>query len=144
VRGIARAVGLVGSLAPGALGSKVRTRGMPAVWGSTRRLMQKDKSILWRAAKRLYKGKPGTFESLRGAYYLAMANYLPPPLHARVTAVLSDEYAAKVEYAAEAWRGLAPRVDRQQVPGRHNTCITTHVDALAGVLNRHLAAPPVA
>ncbi len=140
VRGIARALGMVGNLAPAVLGDRVRARGMPAVWGSTRRLMQKDKSILWRAAKRLYKGKPGSFESLRGSYYLAMANYLPPPLHARVTAVLSDEYAAKVEYAAEAWRGLAPRVDRQQVPGKHNTCITTHVGPLAAVVNRHLAA----
>ena len=139
VRGIARALGMVGNLAPGMLGDKVRSRGMPTVWGGTRRLMQKDKSILWRAAKRLYKGKPGSFESLRGAYYLAMANYLPPPLKARVTVVLSEEYAAKVEYAAEAWRGLAPRIDREKVPGKHNTCITTHVDALAGTLDRHLA-----
>ena len=137
VRGIVRAVGIAGGL-PGALGRKARSRGMPAVWGGTRRLMQKDRTVLWRAARRLYRGVPGEAKSQRGAYYLAMSNYLPPPLHAPVTAVLSDEFAPRREYAVEAWRGLAPRVISDRVPGNHNTCITIHVDALAEVLNRHL------
>ncbi len=139
VRGIVRAVGLAGGL-PGALGKKMRSSGMPAVWGGTRRLMQKDRTILWRAARRLYRGAPGQASSLRSAYYLAMSNYLPPPLRAPVTAVLSDEFAPRREYAADAWRGLAPRVALERVPGKHNTCITIHVDALADVLNRHLAS----
>lgn len=143
VRGIAHTVRLLGSMTPAALGTRMQQRGMPAVWSSTRRLMRKDRSILWRAAKRLYKGPPGSFETMRGAYYVAMANYLPPCLKARVTVVLSDEFAGKVEYGAEAWRGLASQVEREQVPGDHSTCVTTHVGALASALNRHLAAATV-
>ena len=54
-------------MTPAALGTRMQQRGMPAVWSSTRRLMRKDRSILWRAAKRLYKGPPGSFETMRGA-----------------------------------------------------------------------------
>lgn len=140
VRGIARAVNVLGGLAPGEFGNRLRARSMPAVWAGTRRLMQKDRAILWRVAKRLYNGQAGAAGSLRTAYYRAMSNYLPPPIKARVTVVLSDEYTRKREFAAEAWKSLAPHVGRELVPGKHNTCITSHVGELAHAMNRHLAA----
>ena len=140
VRGIARAVDVLGGLAPGEIGNKLRTKGMPAVWAGTRRLLQGDRAILWRIARRLYGGQPGAASSLRTAYYLAMANYLPPPIKGRVIVVLSDEYTRKKEFAADAWKGLAPHVGLEHVPGKHNTCITSHVGELAQALNRHLAA----
>ena len=55
--------------------------------------------------------------------------------------LLSDEYAPKKEFSADAWRSLAPQVGQEHVPGKHNTCITSHVGELAQALNRHLAAP---
>jgi oxalate---CoA ligase len=140
VRGIVRAVNTLGGLTPGDIGAKLRAKGMPTVWAGTRRLLQKDRAILWRVAKRLYGGQPGAANSLRTAYYHAMSNYLPPPIKARVVVVLSDEYTRKKEFAAEAWRSLAPHVGQEHVPGKHNTCITSHVGELAQALNRHLAA----
>lgn len=140
VRGIARAVTALGGIAPREIGDKLRAKGMPAVWAGTRRLLQKDRTILWRVAKRLYGGQPGTSSVLRTAYYRAMSNYLPPPIKGRVICVLSDEYTRKKEFAAEAWKGLAPLVGQEHVPGKHNTCITSHVGELAEALNRHLAA----
>ena len=140
VRGIVRAVNALGGLAPGDIGHKLKARGMPAVWAGTRRLLQKDRAILWRVAKRLYGGQPGAANSLRTAYYHAMSNYLPAPIKARVVVVLSDEYTRKKEFSADAWRNLAPHVGQEHVPGKHNTCITSHVGELAQALNRHLAA----
>ncbi len=36
---------------------------------------------------------------------------------------------------AEAWRRIAPKTEFQLIPGNHLTCITTHVQDLARVLN---------
>jgi hypothetical protein len=69
-----------------------------------------------------------------------MSNYLPPPVNSRVVVVLSDEYTRKKEFAADAWKSLAPEVGEERVPGKHNTCITSHVGELAEAMNRHLAA----
>ncbi len=140
VRGIVRALTKLGKIAPGDIGAKLRATGMPTVWAGTRRLLQKDRAILWRLARRIYRGQGGAAGSLRTAYYRAMANYLPPPTRARVVVVLSDEYAQRKEFSADAWRRLASQVGQEHVPGKHNTCITTHVGALAQALNRHLAA----
>ncbi len=139
VRRIARAVGALSEIAPKRVGERVRTQGMPAVWSGTRRLMQKDRTVLWRVAKRLYRGTTATGTSQRTAYYRAMSHYLPPRIGSRVVCLLSDEYSKRTEFSATAWKGLAPRVDYEQVPGAHNTCITSHVDDLAGTLNRHLS-----
>lgn len=144
LRGVARAVGAIGGVAP-RLGKKLRDRGMPLVWSGTRRLMRRDRAILWHAARRIY-GNQGraAAPSLRTAYYRAMSKYLPPRLKARLLVVLSDEYSRRREFAAEAWKGLAPQVEQEQVPGTHNTCVTTHVGELARAVNRHLGSKGLA
>lgn len=139
VRGIARTVSALGGIAPKAIGDRVKTQGMPAVWSGTRRLMQKDRALVWRVAKRLYQGTAVTGASLRTAYYRAMSHYLPPRIGSRVICLLSDEYASRTEFSAAAWKGLASQVVQEHVPGAHNTCITSHVDDLAGTLNRLLS-----
>ena len=139
VRSIARAVNLLGDVAPGDIGEKLKAHGMPAVWAGARRLLQRDRAVLWRVARRIYQGNTATSSSLRTAYYRAMSNYLPPPVKSRVVVVLSDEYTRKKEFAAEAWKALAPEVSQEHVPGKHNTCITSHVGELAEAMNRHLA-----
>lgn len=138
VRGIARAVSAIGELAPAAIGDRLKAEAMPAVWAGTRRLMQKDSAILWRAAKRLYGGQQASGPSMRTTYYHAMANYLPPHLDSDVVCVLCDEYEHKREFSADAWKELARHVVLEHVPGKHNTCITSHVGDLARTLDRHL------
>ncbi len=139
VRGIAHAVRALGDIAPGRLGERVKTRGMPTIWAGTRRLMQKDRTVLWRAAKRLYSTQGASYGTMRGQYYRAMSNYLPPRIDSDVLCVLSDEYQLRKEYSAKAWKGLARHVGHERVPGKHTTCITSHVGELAGTLSRHLS-----
>lgn len=139
VRGIARAVSMLSGLAPGDIGARLWVKGMPAVWAGMRRVLQNDRAILWRLAKRVL-NKGGRANSPIAAYYHAMSNYLPSPIKSRVIVVLNDEYTRKKEFSAEAWRRLAPEVGQERVSGQHNTCITTHVGELARALNRHLAS----
>jgi len=120
---------------------------MPDVWGTARRVMQHDRAILWRIGRRLlglrHHPDSNTAEAaattLRWSYYRAMAAYLPPGIDADVTCLLSEEYFDKKEFATEVWRRLAWHVEAERVPGKHNTCITSHVADLATTLNRHFA-----
>jgi thioesterase domain-containing protein/acyl carrier protein len=133
-----------------ALRAVARTVGadaMPSVWGTTRRLLQKDRAILWRAARRLYGTRSAAVEgpaaragALRWTYYQAMSGYVPPRIDADVLCLLSDEYADRKEFAPKAWRRLARSVRVERIPGKHNTCITSHVGDLATTLGRYLAA----
>lgn len=147
VRVAASAMWLLGKLAPGSLSDWARTRGMPAVWAGTRRLLRRDGSILSRILQRLFgrRGKtqygPSTEAAQRWDYYSAMAKYVPPRIGAKVLCLLNDDYVAKKEFAADVWKPLAGGgVLSERIPGEHNTCITTHVVDLARTLNRHLAA----
>ncbi len=149
LRGVARTLNAIGELAPSSLGEKIHDKAMPALWSGARRLLQRDRAILWRVARRLYgahQGTPGGGGSpepavtLRWSYYQAMSNYLPPKIAADVVCILCDEYADRPEFSTAAWRSLARHVEGVTVPGKHNTCITTHVVDLATTLNRHLAA----
>src|SRR5262249_54800513 len=81
------ASGLAGGLA-------LRERGMLSLWGLTRRLMQKDRSILTSAVRRLSEGSSvvGSIvdESRQSSYYRAMSKYLPPPVGSDLVCLLSD------------------------------------------------------
>lgn len=137
MRVIAPLVAAVSAIMPGRLGRRVRTGGMAQVWGVVRRLLEKDRSILVRAARRLYVG-PTLGPSLRAVYYRAMTNYLPPRVDTDVLCLLSDEYVSKKAYSADPWHRVARSVKAETTPGNHNTCITSHVGALATTMSRIL------
>ena len=133
IRAAGRAMSALGALTQA--GERLRERGMAALWSVARRILQKDRAIFSRAMRRLY-GAPDFGDSLRSAYYRAMSKYLPPRINADVVCLLSDEYSAKKEFSASAWKRLARSVRSQVVPGRHNTCVTTHVSNLATTMKR--------
>lgn len=148
LRFAAHLVATVGALIPGSFGAKLRDSGMAQIWKVVRKIMQKDSAVLIRAARRLYispstrrhYGGPAIGASLRSAYYRAMSKYLPPRVEADVLCLLSDEYWVKKDYSPWPWRGLARSVSAESTPGKHNTCITSHVSALATTMSRMLAA----
>ena len=75
------------------------------------------------------------FDGFGACYFRAMANYIPPKLDCEVLAI-SCEYQANIfEWSTEPWIRLARKVDRTIVPGRHKSCITTHVEVLARLLS---------
>ena len=119
--------------------------GMRAIWNVARR--SGGSKFGWIAAaipplqRRLFPRKiamnsPETpFDGFGACYYRAMANYIPPKLDCDVLAI-SCEYQANVfEWSTEPWTKLARKVDRTIVPGRHKSCITTHVEVLARLLS---------
>ena len=145
VRALAGLIGSVEKLVPSEMAARLHDRAMPNLWSLTRRLMHGDRDILQRIASRFHAAPAGAGEaeqpgpSLRWAYYQAMSNYVPPRIDTDVVCVLSEEYSTKAEFAPGVWRRLARRLAYEQVPGLHNTCITSHVVDLATTLNRYLA-----
>ena len=148
VRAVVGALNAVGALAPASLGRKVHDKLMPALWSGVRRILQRDREFVQRVFRRVSHrnghphpstGGAGAGQSLRWSYYQAMSNYVPPRIDAEVVCILSDEYAPRAEFSSALWNPLARRVVYEQVPGKHNTCITSHVVDLASALNRHLA-----
>ena len=77
-------------------------------------------------------------------HYLAMANYLPPKIDSEVVAIVCERNANLFEWSTKPWAKLASGVREIVVPGDHWTCITTHVEALAKVLNEHLSVSDAA
>ena len=136
IRAAAHILTAASGLTPG--GAALRERGMLGLWALTRRILQKDRAILRRVVRRLQGGGGGVGDSRQSAYYKAMAKYLPPRIDSEVVCLLSDEYSIKKEYSADAWKGLSRGVRSEVVPGRHNTCITTHVAELATTMSRLL------
>ena len=57
-----------------------------------------------------------------------------------VICLMSDEYSTRKDYSANVWKRLARSVCSESVPGRHNTCITTHVGELATTMSQLLVA----
>jgi hypothetical protein len=102
--------------------------------------MQKDRAILMRAVRKLSQGGAAVGPSRQSSYYRAMAKYLPPAIDCDVVCLISHEYSTKKEYSADMWKRLARSVRSESVPGRHNTCITTHVGELATTMSKLLEA----
>jgi oxalate---CoA ligase len=103
--------------------------------------MQGDRAILMRAMRKISQGAQGESivgSSRQSSYYKAMSKYLPPSIDSDVVCLLSHEYAAKKEYSPGPWKRLARSVRSQFVPGRHNTCITTHVGELSTTMSELL------
>src|SRR5207302_8270914 len=136
VRAAARVLTGASTLAPH--GAALRDRGMLSLWAVTRRILQKDRTILLRAVRKLSSQGSGVGVSRQSSYYKAMSKYLPPQIEADVICLLSDEYSTRKDYSAGVWNRLAPSVRSESVPGRHNTCITTHVGELATTMSRLL------
>jgi len=80
--------------------------------------------------------------SLRTTYYRAMSQYVPSPIRAEITCLLSEEYSDEKEYDAAPWARLASSVRRGRLLGQHNTCVSTHLDVLAERLNEEFAEQP--
>jgi acyl-CoA synthetase (AMP-forming)/AMP-acid ligase II/acyl carrier protein len=130
----------VGRFMPGGFGRKLRRSGMSSVWVLVRHLLRGDRAILRRVTKTAKSGTMRVWDTSRRSLYIrAMAKYLPRKIRAEMICLLCDEYSVEVEYATSPWNSLARTVRTAQLPGRHSTCITTHVDVLAERLNEVLS-----
>ena len=141
MRPVVRAVLSLGHLMPGEWGRKVRRSGMPSVWVLARHILKRDPTIFRRVAKTASSGSMRAWDSSqRTTYYRAMSNYLPHKLRAEITCLLCEEYSDGKEYDPAVWGHLAPSVQRGNLPGAHNTCVSTHLDVLAERLNQEFGA----
>ncbi len=128
---------------PGTFGRKLRRSGLPTLWRLATHILHGDRAIVKRVARTVQTGQsPAWDTSQRTTYYRAMSKFVPPRIGADIVCLVCEEFAAKEEYAAGAWAHLARSVRYENIPGQHNTCITTHVDTLAERFNRMLTAAP--
>ena len=143
MRPIVPIVSWLGRTMSGGLGRKLRRSGMPSVWVLARHILKRDPAILWRVTRTARTGTMRAWDSsLRTTYYRAMSQYVPSPIRAEITCLLSEEYSDKKEYDAAPWARLASSVQRGRLPGQHNTCVSTHLDVLAERLNEEFAEQP--
>ncbi len=140
LRRLAGAVGVAGALVPGRWGARLRRSGMPSVWVLASHLLRRDPAILRRVTKTAASGTMRAWDdSRRTVYYRAMSKYRPRRLRAELVCLLSEEYADRPEYAAAPWRRVSPAVQAGNLPGEHNTCVSRHVDVLAGRFDQAFA-----
>ena len=142
LRLIAPVVAGLGRVLPGAIGHTLQRHGMPSVWTLARHLVNRDPAILRRVSRTARTGSMRAWDSsLQTGYFRAMSKYVPSGIGAAIICLLSEEYAARKEYDATPWARLARHVQRGNLPGQHNTCVSTHVDALAQHLNQQFLEP---
>jgi thioesterase domain-containing protein len=142
MRTIVRIVSLVSRFMPGTLGRRLRRSGMPSIWHLANHMLNGDRAILRRVTNTVRTRSMRVWDtSRRSTYYRAMSRYLPPKIRSKVICLLCDEYSMKRGYDTAPWNRLAHDVRVDHIPGQHNTCITTYVDALAERLNEVLAEP---
>src|ERR1700733_416024 len=108
---------------------------MPALWGLARETYRNG--LPWMA--QTVPAKP-PFDERDVPYFRAMANYIPPTLDCDVVAIACQNNANTFEWSTSAWVPLARQVRHAIVSGEHMTCITTHVEALANLMNTYLNA----
>ena len=75
-------------------------------------------------------------------YSHRMRAYWPAPYPGTVRLLYTRGDAdASVRDPIQPWPRLAERVDAQQIPGDHLSCITAHVRTLAGHIREYLDRP---
>jgi thioesterase domain-containing protein len=84
-------------------------------------------------------GPHGHRTRIRAHYLNLESEYVPRPYRGRATLLWPCDDPTPVDVAARAWRRVVAELDVVSVPGNHHTCITRHVDALAGTLASALA-----
>jgi thioesterase domain-containing protein len=75
---------------------------------------------------------------LLSAYHWVLTSYVPKRYRGRVTLLLTEEQLNEAPYIVKQWRKAAPQIRVEHIPGRHLTCITTHVGAMARKIRREL------
>jgi oxalate---CoA ligase len=107
---------------------------MPALWVLARETY--TNGLQWMAQS--LPAKP-LFDERDVPYFRAMANYIPPTLDCELVAIACQKNANAFEWSTGAWVPLVRHVRQAIVPGEHMTCITTHVEALANLMNTYLS-----
>jgi len=145
-RGLHRSLQSVAGIAPTKRFERIlRREVMPAVWRWTREAKGNTCQFIGLAVRSFrdrvarINGAAKPFASLvqkrHKLYACAMANYVPPVLDCVVLAIACELNANTFGRSTKPWTGLAPTVRHLVVPGDHRTCVTTHVETLAQLLN---------
>jgi thioesterase domain-containing protein len=79
-------------------------------------------------------------EWLIPAYHWILNAYVPKRFRGPVTLLVTDETETQAPYIVNQWRKAAPQARVERIPREHLTCITTHLDAIAGQVKSHLEA----
>ena len=128
---------LASRVSPKRTAEKIELYGMLAIWVWTR-----SRPVALGVIRKLlrYVSPDSPYKSehfpLRRDEYRRVANYVPENLDADVYCFVCDENYARMDYEPSIWRKLARTVYDKQVPGNHNTCVTTFAGVVANELQK--------
>jgi thioesterase domain-containing protein len=77
---------------------------------------------------------------LISAYHWVLTSYVPKRYRGRVSLFLTDETIEQTPFVPKQWRKAAPQTRIERIPGRHLSCITTHLAAVAEKLRAEIDA----
>jgi thioesterase domain-containing protein len=70
-------------------------------------------------------------EWLIAAYHWILTSYVPKRYRGRITLFLTDDHLEQTPFILKQWQKAAPQTQVERIPGKHLTCITTHLAAIA-------------
>jgi thioesterase domain-containing protein len=76
---------------------------------------------------------------LLGAYHWVLTSYIPKRYRGPVTLFLTDDHFEQTPFILKQWQKAAPQTRVERIPGRHLSCITTHLDTIAQKLSAEIS-----
>jgi acyl-CoA synthetase (AMP-forming)/AMP-acid ligase II/thioesterase domain-containing protein len=141
LRAAKTALRLASHLSPKRVGEKIELYGMWAIW-----VWARSRPVALGVMRKLlrYASPDSPYKSahfpLRRDEYRRVVNYIPENLDTDVYCFVCDKNAARIDYEPSSWRPLARTVHDKQVPGDHNTCVTTFAGVVANELQKIISS----
>lgn len=85
-------------------------------------------------------GEPMERDWLISAYHWVLTSYIPRRYRGRITLLLTDEHRQQAPFILKQWQKAAPQARVERIPGRHLSCITTHLAAIAEKIRAEMNA----
>jgi thioesterase domain-containing protein len=76
---------------------------------------------------------------LLGAYHWILTSYIPKRYHGPVTLFLTDDHFEQTPFILKQWQKAAPQTRVERIPGRHLSCITTHLETIAQKISAEIS-----
>lgn len=83
-------------------------------------------------------GGPEIQDWLVPAYHWVLTSYTPRRFSGPTTMFLTDQHMTEAPFVLRQWRKAVPHLKVEKIPGRHLTCITTHVADLGRKLRAEM------
>jgi thioesterase domain-containing protein/acyl carrier protein len=148
LRLVKRALSLVAYGLPSNVAAKVRQNAMRRVWDWVTKAMADERGLVRLALTKIRNdilcdrqaSRGPAREVTLGDDVRVVSNYLPPRISTDLCALVCTQNWGSPKYSPLAWSRLARAVHVKEIPGGHNSCVSTHAADVAAVLASVLSA----